>query len=318
MIMAGSVHVRGPLAGCRLCPRQCGVDRPGGELGACRAGAKAEVFRYGPHHGEEPPVSGTHGSGAVFFSRCTLRCLYCQNYPWSQEGQGQIYTVPELADVFHSLRGEGCHNLNLVSPTPWVTQIDEALQEFRSGGSPLPVVYNTSGFERPETLIEVAELVDVFLTDLRYVRPETAEEGSGRADYVSVTRRALLQMQQQAGTLALDANGLVESGVICRVLVLPGRADEAVESLRWIAESLGTDTAVSIMAQYTPAHRAASAGPWGRRITSAEYETVCRAAEQIGLTNGWLQDFKADAPAELVGYRMEPGRSANKDRDKAR
>lgn len=293
------------LQNCELCPRRCKADRAGGKLGYCRAGAEPEVYRWAAHHGEEPPVSGSRGSGTVFFSRCTMSCLYCQNYPWSQLGAGRQVGVQGLAAIFDELRRAGCHNWNLVSPTPWLPQIRQALETL--GGVRLPLVYNTSGFERAEVLREYADLADVYLTDLRYARSETAREGSNAAGYVEASREALLEMWRLRGALKLDADGIAVSGTICRVLVLPGRADEAVENLRWMAENIGPGLAVSVMAQYLPAHRAAGAGePWGRRPTAAEYATVCEAVEQLGFSEGWVQEYEAESPAELVGYKMAP------------
>jgi putative pyruvate formate lyase activating enzyme len=266
-----------------------------------------EIYRHGAHHGEEPPLSGSGGSGTVFFSRCTLRCLYCQNYPWSQEGRGRTYTAEELAGIFRELRRSGCHNWNLVSPTPWLPAIRDAILTLRDEGIRLPVVYNTSGFENAETLNAVADWVDVYLTDLRYARPETAREGSGRADYVDTARAALRIMWEQKGALRPDKNGVALSGTICRILVLPNHADEAVDTLRWLADAVGTEIAVSVMAQYTPAYRAAACPGWDRRITEAEYETVRREVETLGFENGWVQEYEGPTPKELVGYEMRPG-----------
>jgi putative pyruvate formate lyase activating enzyme len=266
------------------------------------------VFRYGAHHGEEPPVSGSRGSGTVFFSRCTLRCLYCQNYPWSQEGRGEAVRCEELARVFGELVAEGCHNVNLVSPTPWLPQIAAALDRMAELGEPPRIVYNTSGFERIETLAWFGERVDVFLTDLRYAEPESAQEGSGRADYVEVARVALAEMWRRTGPLRTDGDGIAVRGTICRILVLPGRAAEAVDSLRWIAATLGTEVAVSVMSQYTPAYRAVGRAGWSRRVTREEYGQVSAEAERLGFTQGWIQDFEQAPESDLAGFRMQPGK----------
>ena len=295
------------LACCRLCPRECGADRLSGERGFCGGGSAAELFRWGPHRGEEPPVSGTRGSGTVFFSRCTLRCLYCQNHPWSQGGAGRPVKAGELANVLRQLRDAGCHNWNLVSPTPWLPIIREALAETRRDGNPgIPVVYNTSGFEREKTLESYGDVADVFLTDLRYAAEETALEASGNARYAGVARSALLAMRRLKGDLRLDADGTARSGVICRLLVLPGHAGEAVANLRWLA-SQAPATAVSVMAQYTPAHRAVAEPPWNRRVSRDEYETVLAAVEELGFENGWTQEWGAAPPSELVGFNMPAG-----------
>lgn len=299
------------LTDCDLCPRRCGANRRAGPAGACGAGERVEVYRWGPHFGEEPPLVGTQGSGTIFFGRCTLRCIYCQNFPWSQQGAGKPYGIGELTDMFRALRKSGCANWNLVSPTPWLPHIREALDEARCDGPALPVVSNTSGYERVETLADFAGMVDIFLVDLRYAREASGLEGSGVRDYVRVARQAILEMWRQVGALQIDGRGLARKGVICRVLILPGRAEEAVESLRWLAENVGTDVAVSVMAQYVPAHRAAAGpAPWNRRITRREYDSVCETMEALDFAEGWVQEFENDADADLLGYEMKPGEGA--------
>lgn len=290
---------------CELCPRCCGVDRAAGEMGHCGAGRRVQVFRYAPHHGEEPPISGERGSGTIFFSRCTLNCIYCQNYPWSQEGQGGEYDVAALADIFRSLHRAGCHNWNLVSPTPWLPPIRQALDTVKSEGMSLPVVMNTSSYERVETLAEYADMVDVFLADLRYASSATALEGSGVPDYPEVARAALREMWRTAGPLRLDENGIATSGVICRLLILPGHADEAVRGMEWLADTFGDGMAVSLMAQYTPAHMAPRREPWNRTITKSEYMLAFEALERLGFGHGWVQDMDTPTPGGLVGFEME-------------
>lgn len=292
------------LSHCMLCPRQCGVNRMAGELGFCRSGQEAEIYRYAPHFGEEPPVSGSRGSGTVFFSRCTLRCLYCQNYPWSQEGAGTKISVENLAAVFRKLEKQGCHNWNLVSPTPWLPMIFDALENVRTAGCSLPVVYNTSGYERVETLKALEDIVDVYLTDLRYSRLITADDCSKAGDYVENSRLALLEMWKQNGLLKMSPDGIAVSGVICRILILPGLANEACENIRWLADNIGTDIAVSIMAQYTPAYEARKLTRWNRMISYDEYRQVCRAVEREGFAVGWIQDYNGHGKPELAGFNM--------------
>lgn len=294
------------MEACKLCPHECGVDRTAGQTGFCGAGALPEIFRAGSHYGEEPPVSGTSGSGTVFFSRCTLKCIYCQNYPWSQGGEGDIYTVDKLAEVFAGLADEGCHNWNLVSPTPWLPMIRDAVGIVRDGGRNLPIVYNSSGFEKNETLVEYADVADIYLLDLRYARAESASEGSGCADYPQIARRALAKAWDLAGPLKMDKEGIACSGVICRILVLPGKADEAVENLRWLAETFGAGMSVSVMSQYTPAFKAVS-GDWARKVLAEEYRLVMDTAEELEFDNGWVQGFEEPAPAGLIGFNMSKG-----------
>jgi putative pyruvate formate lyase activating enzyme len=299
-------------AACSLCPRRCGAQRSDGRVGVCGGGKSARVYRYGLHGGEEPPVSGTRGSGAVFFSGCTLSCLYCQNWPWSQEGRGEDCTVEGLAAIFARLRGDGAHNLNLVSPTPWLPLVQDALARVNAGADRVPVVYNTSGYENVEVLRECGGegLADIYLTDLRYARAESARIGSGAGDYVTTARRALLEMWRQTGPLRLDENGVALSGTICRLLTLPGRAGEAVENLHWLADHVGPRLAVSVMAQYRPAWRALDrADEWNRSITRREYDRVRDAAETLGF-DGWIQEYEEQPDDRLAGFRMPPGYSA--------
>lgn len=212
-----------------------------------------------------------------------------------------------LAGALRDLRNEGCHNWNLVSPTPWLPMIRAAVAAVERDGLRLPVIYNTSGYERAETLAACAGLVDIYLADLRYACGGSALEGSGVADYVTVARDALREMWRLAGPLELDAEGIARRGTICRVLVLPGRADEAVMSLRWLAQTLGTDVAVSVMGQYVPAFRALEMPGWNRGVTREEYDPVRREVDRLGFETGWIQELNAGTPGELLGCDMKPG-----------
>ena len=299
------------LAACRLCPRACGVNRLAGQTGYCGAGARARVFRHGPHLGEEPPLSGTRGSGTIFFSHCTMRCLYCQNHLWSQEGRGEDLEVPALTAIFRQLAAAGCHNWNLVSPTPWLPQIREAVAPLFQDGIRLPMVYNSSGFESPETLAAFPDLADIALVDLRYAADATATEASDCAGYVAAARATAEWFWRRLGPLRCGAEGLAVRGLIVRILVLPGRADEAGASLRWLAEHLGTDVHVSVMSQYAPVHRARQTDGWNRRVSAAEYGRVTAAVGELGLGNGWLQEYEEHpAPADLLGSEMPAGSAA--------
>ena len=298
------------LSDCRLCPRACGADRLAGQTGYCRAGMSPRVFRHGPHFGEEPPVSGEHGSGTVFFSHCTLRCLYCQNHPWSQAGDGDDLSVEALTDIFHQLAQKGCHNWNLVSPTPWLPQIRAATEPLLRAGIALPFVYNTSGFEEPQTLDAFSELADIALIDLRYAVAESAKEGSDAGAYVEKARNALLWFWNRLGPLETDANGIARRGVICRLLALPGRVPEAVTNLEWLAENVGNGIHISVMSQYTPVHRATQTPGWDRKVREEEYLLLVEAAEDLGFENGWIQEFEGEAPADLLGQNMPAGEGA--------
>ncbi len=296
--------------GCGLCPRHCGADRAAGERGFCGAGAIPRIFRYGPHFGEEPPITGTSGSGTVFFSHCTMSCCYCQNYPWSQEHQGTDYDENGLRDILRSLAQAGCHNWNLVTPTPWLPQIRAAATPLIEGDKRLPFVYNTSGFEDPETLADYRDLMDIALTDLRYARETTAIEASNTPGYVAAARATLSWFWHELGPLRLDPNGIATRGTVCRLLVLPGHAEETIENLEWMADSIGTKVAISLMSQYRPVHRAQKMDAWDREVTRTEYRLVTDAAENLGFCTGWIQPYDDTASAGLLGCRMPAGQGA--------
>ena len=283
---------------CELCPRRCRAPRfaPSGRTGWCGAGNVPRVFRWGPHFGEEPPVTGTRGSGCVFFSRCTLRCLYCQNSPWSWNGKGVDKTIPELTEIFRDLAlKDRVENWNLVSPTPYLPFIREAVRPLFAAGIRLPFVWNSSGYERTEVLEEYAELCDWALFDLRYSREETARKVSQASGYVAAARRAVTWAWNRASKTRL----------IVRLLVLPGHADEAIENLAWLATELSNEIPVSVMAQYTPAYKALQTPPFDRPVTHAEYESVTEAAADFGFQNGWIQDYAASDPKlALLGENM--------------
>jgi len=284
---------------CELCPRRCMADRfrENGHVGFCGAGNSARVFRWGPHFGEEPLLVGERGSGCVFFSRCTMKCLYCQNSPWSWRGEGVDKTVGELASILRDLATKDrVENWNLVSPTPYLPFIREAAAMLRKEGVRLPFVWNSSGFERVETLEEYSELCDWALFDLRYSSDETAKSASSTPGYVAAARSAI------KWAWAKNPNGL-----IVRILVLPGHADEAIESLAWLATEVSSEVPVSVMSQFTPAYRALETPPFDRGVTEEEYESVVEAAADFGFENGWTQGFgAADPKLALLGENMSP------------
>ncbi len=204
----------------------------------------------------------------------------------------------------------GCHNWNLVSPTPWLPWIRAAAEPLISTGIRLPFVYNTSGFESQEVLAAYADLIDIALVDLRYANDATARAASACEGYLSAARSAVKWLWQQLGPLQSNAEGVASRGVVCRLLVLPGHADEAVSNLEWLADNIGTDIHISVMAQYTPLHRALKSAPWSRRITAAEYATVTDTIERLGFENGWVQNYEAEMPNDLLGSDMPAGKGA--------
>lgn len=285
-------QARAHLSACDLCPRRCGVDRLQGQVGFCRAGALARVASHNAHHWEEPPISGTRGSGTIFFSHCTGRCLFCQNYPISQLGVGEEVSARQLAGMMLTLQRWGCHNVNLVTPTHYVPQILEGLELAVAGGLRIPLVYNTSGYDTVETLRLLDGVVDIYLPDAKYADDAVARRLSGFVDYVEHNRAALLEMRRQVGVaLQVDEQGLARRGLIIRHLVLPDGLAGTEEVLCWIAQHLSTSVYVSLMAQYFPAHRAVGDPQLGRRITFDEYDAALEALQQVGLENGWQQEI---------------------------
>lgn len=294
---------------CALCPHVCQADRAHGAVGFCQAGLLPRVFRWGPHFGEEPPICGPHGSGAVFFSRCTMKCLYCQNSPWSWNGEGRDLAVSELTDIFRTLAVKhACENWNLVSPTPYLPQIRAAVAPLRREGIRLPFVYNSSGYERVTTLTEYRDLCDIALVDLRYASDATARAASAAPGYVAASRAAVKHLWNTLGPLDSDAPGAASRGVIVRLLVLPGHADEAIENLAWLAAECSPRMHISVMSQYAPAFKAQTTPPFNRVVTADEYESVTEAAADFGFENGWIQGFDSrDATSDLVGENMTSG-----------
>ena len=281
---------------CELCPHRCGADRfSGAEAGFCSALDKPRVFRWGPHFGEEPPITHERGSGCVFFSRCTMKCLYCQNSPWSWKGAGEDKSVEELAGIFRSLvLDDKIENINLVSPTPYLPFIREAADIIRKEGIKIPYVWNSSGYERVEVLEEYRELCDWALFDLRYSRDETARRLSSAPGYVDAARAAVKWAYEKSGV-----------DLIVRILVLPGHHEEAIENLAFLATELSNEIPVSVMSQFTPAYKALETPPLNRSVTEEEYEEVVEAAADFGFENGWIQGYEASDPKlALLGENM--------------
>lgn len=297
------------LNDCALCPHLCHADRAGGATGFCRAGDAPRIFRWGPHFGEEPPICGPRGSGAVFFSRCTMKCVYCQNSPWSWRGEGRDMAVEELTDVFRTLAVDSrCHNWNLVSPTPYLPHVRRAVAPLIAEGIRLPFVYNSSGYENVETLEEYRDLCDVALVDLRYASDATARAASAAPGYVAASRAAVSHLWKTLGQLDSEEPGEATRGVIVRILVLPGHADEAIENLAWLAAECSPAVHVSLMSQYAPAFKALETPPFDRVLEEEEYEAVVEAATDFGFESGWTQGFGSrDASSDLVGENMSPG-----------
>jgi putative pyruvate formate lyase activating enzyme len=278
------------LQNCRVCPRRCGVDRLNGERGICRVGKNPVVSSYNVHLGEEPPISGTKGSGTIFFTGCNLRCIYCQNFPISQLGNGSEVTTQDLAKMMISLQSRGCHNINLVTPSHFVPQILEALSFAWERGFDLPLVYNSSGYDSLEALRLLEGIIDVYLPDMRYSDNRVAKRLSSAEDYVEVNREAVREMFRQVGNLITDEEGIAKKGLIIRHLILPNDLAGSKKTFRFIAEEISDEIDVSLMSQYFPSFKASENVSIDRKITPEEYELTKESFFESGLTKGWRQE----------------------------
>jgi len=271
---------------CRLCPRECGVNRLEGETGFCRATSQLTVYSAHPHLGEEDSLVGRNGSGTIFFSNCNLRCVFCQNWPISHEGRGRAITDADLAGLMISLQEIGCHNINLVTPTHVLPNILKAVSIAWKKGLRIPLVYNTSGYERVEMLKLLEGVVDIYLPDMKFMDAAEAEVYlAGAADYPEVAKKALLEMHRQVGLHRTDAAGVAVRGLMIRHLVMPNRVSGTEKFVRWVAANLPGSTYVNIMHQYHVDYKAFEYPKIGRSITAAEYIEAIGWAEQYGLTN---------------------------------
>ncbi|KIX14226.1 iron-sulfur protein [Dethiosulfatarculus sandiegensis] len=277
------------LTSCVICPRACKVDRTKGEKGFCKIGDKALVNTAQLHFGEEPAISGSRGSGTVFFSGCTLSCRFCQNHEISQGGWGEPMDAKDLAAVFLELSLKGAHNLNLVTPTPHLAVILEALALARENGCNLPVVYNTSGYERPATIRRLKGLIEIYMPDYKYFHEPAAKRLSNAEAYVENCRRSLVEMIAQAGSLQLDEKGVARKGVLVRHLVLPNGLSQSPEVLADLRKLGGKDIWVSLMSQYRPMYKACETKGLERSLIEEEYEQAVKALEENGIENGYIQ-----------------------------
>lgn len=269
---------------CDVCPLKCDVDRLSGELGVCKTGKFAQISSYGPHPGEERPLSGWQGSGTIFFSRCNLRCVYCQNADISQMGTGQEVDAETLGSIMLELQRMGCHNINLVSPSHVIPQILAAVKVAGENGLQIPLVYNTGGYDSFEMLKLLDGVVDIYMPDMKYGDEAIARKYSLVRDYPKINQKAVLEMHRQVGDLQIDPNGIAQRGLLIRHLVLPNDLASSEVVLRFIAEKISKKTIVNIMDQYHPAYRAREFSDLSRRITPEEYHQVLEMAKNFGLT----------------------------------
>lgn len=274
---------------CTLCPRNCHADRSSDETGVCGQTAQIRAARAALHMWEEPCISGEAGSGAVFFSGCALKCVYCQNYTIADGSAGKEISTDRLAEIFLDLQRQGAWNLNLVTAGHFVPAVIEALKLAQKKGLHLPVVYNTSGYEKTETLKLLEGYVDIYLPDFKYLHRQTAQRYSAAPDYPDAARAALAEMVRQTGSPRFEGDKMVR-GVIVRHLVLPGRTGEAKEIVRYLYETYGGQIFISILNQYTPVQKFSAYPELGRKLTREEYDAVVDYAIDIGVENGFIQE----------------------------
>ena len=275
---------------CTLCPWECNVNRLRGEKGVCQAGSDLTLGKCIPHFGEEPAITGSRGSGTIFFTYCNLKCSFCQNYQISQEHLGSPHSADKLAETMLSLQGQGCHNINLVSPTHFLPQILNALKIAAGRGLSLPIVYNSNGYEKRSVLEVLEGIIDIYLPDAKYGDDRWAQRLSKANHYTYYNRTALMEMYRQVGNLILNEEGIARRGLIIRHLVLPEDRAQSETVLKTIMQHLGTEIHISLMAQYFPTFCASEYPPINRKLTPNEYHRSLSLLETLGFENGWCQE----------------------------
>ncbi len=283
------------LIKCECCPRKCGVNRLEGKTGFCRVGAGIRMSHAGLHFGEEPPISGSRGSGTIFFSGCNLRCVFCQNYQISQgfqKGRDRTLTSDELAYEMLRLQDEGAHNINFVSPSHMIFQMADAIIEAKGKGLVIPVVYNSNGYDSTGALRQIRGLVDIYLPDIKYMDNRIGKRFSLVDDYADIVPDVLREMLDQAGNLQIDDDGVAVRGLLVRHLVMPGHSEDSRRCLRFLAD-LSPDIHVSIMSQYSPQYKACDFPEINRLLTVDEYDEITDYALGLGLENAFIQELKS-------------------------
>ena len=279
------------LENCMLCPRKCGINRYKGK-GICGANSKIKLAYYSLHMWEEPPISGKNGSGTIFFSNCNMKCIYCQNKKISIDGYGKYISMKKLEEIMLELQKKGAHNINLVTPTHYVPQIAFVLQKIKDKSLKIPVVYNTSSYECVGTLMIMRNLVDIYLADLRYYDDDLAIKYSKCRDYFENATMAIDEMYRQVGEIKINDKGMLEKGVVVRVLILPGHVDDSKKIIKYLYKTYGNDIFISIMNQYTPVWKCKDSN-LNRKVTEDEYNEVVNYAIDLGVVNAFVQEGEA-------------------------
>ncbi|MFC1646285.1 radical SAM protein [Candidatus Omnitrophota bacterium] len=280
------------LESCTICPRKCKVNRINNEKGFCRVGLKPVICSFMPHHGEEPPISGSRGSGTIFLSFCNLKCQYCQNYSFSQNGEGEEVSLEKLSELMLYLQNSNCHNINFVTPTHVMPQILKALYMAIEKGLNIPIVYNTSGYELPEMIKILDSIVDIYLVDMRYADNQHSEKYSKASNYPYYNQEAVKEMYMQVGDAEIDKEGIMKKGLLVRHLVLPNNISGTEKIMQFLSKEISKKTSISIMSQYSPYYQAYKYPELSRRITKEEYQAAIDCLSKYGLENGWIQDSR--------------------------
>ena len=278
------------LEKCAICPHNCGINRLNNQIGRCKSKDTVKVALYSTHNFEEPCISGKKGSGTVFFSNCNMNCVFCQNYEISQQGKGKEISIEELADIFIKQQEKDVENINLVTPTSYVPQIIEAIKIARKNGLKLPIVYNTNGYEKVETLKMLEGYVDIYLPDFKYSDNELGKRLSKVDNYFEIVTEAIKEMYRQTGKAVFNGEGIMQKGMIIRHLVLPNHILNSRRVLKWINENMH-DVYVSVMAQYFPTYKAKEIDDINRKLTKEEYEQIAKYLYRLDLENGYIQEL---------------------------
>ena len=279
---------------CTICPHECKINRNEGKIGRCKSTNKIKIALYSTHNFEEPCISGKRGSGTVFFSNCNLNCIFCQNYEISQQTRGKEIEIEDLAKIFLEQQKKNLENINLVTPTSYVSQIIEAIKIARKEGFNLPIVYNTNGYEKVETIKKLDGYVDIYLPDLKYAEDDLAKKYSKIDNYFEIATKAILEMQKQVGKVKLNEEGVMQKGIIVRHLVLPSHIENSKKVLKWIKENIYKENYVSIMAQYFPCYKAKEEKEYkdiNRKLTKEEWKKIENYVEKLDFENGFIQEL---------------------------
>ena len=292
------------LDSCTLCPHNCKINRLEGKKGRCKCDNTLKIALASLHMFEEPCISGTNGSGTVFFTNCNLNCIYCQNYEISQGGKGKEITIQTLADIFIKQQEKGAHNINLVTPTMYVYQIIEAIKLARKTGLKIPIIYNSNGYENVETIKMLNGYIDVYLPDLKYYTNELSKKYSNVDNYFEVATNAIKEMYSQVGNAVFDDNAIIQKGVIIRHLVLPNHIQNTKNILKWINENMPKDIYVSVMAQYFPTYKAKNDSLINRKLNKKEYKEVLNYLYSLDLQNGYIQELGSHEEEYVPNFNL--------------